>query len=85
MKEEIEYAFPTAEYSTDPGGNLIEVPSRGMTLRDWFAAHCPLTFTELVNINTRLSPELLTNEYCFSELTRLSYIYADTMMEARKK
>lgn len=50
----------------------------GMTLRDYFAAHCPISFDESENYN-------LNAEDAIVFYANVRYEYADAMLRARAK
>ena len=68
-------AFPKA--GLDPWAKAQEVFT-GMSLRDYFAAHCPITWDEAQNYNTGG-----TDEMQWFVAMRLQY--ADTMIAERNK
>lgn len=82
-------AFP---FPSDDGPGQFQ-PSRGMTLRDWFASQCPLTVQEAWGIWTSREslPFLRTvasaNERApfFEYFAMLRFEYADAMLAERAK
>jgi hypothetical protein len=71
------YAYPRRE--EDGQGGFMDHP--GMTLRDYFASHCPITLTEVVQAagagNEPASAVI--NAYAL-----IRYQYADAMLAARE-
>lgn len=82
----VEYAFP----SDDDLIGAAHHPSKGMTLRDYFAAHAPTMPNSYIERFQRIEK----NKDPYNEKGRLEDIeilckwrikYANSMMEARKK
>tara|TARA_R110000782_G_scaffold54184_1_gene114704 strand:- start:400 stop:654 length:255 start_codon:yes stop_codon:yes gene_type:complete len=74
-------AFPRTGNSSfaKPQNNRFDnEPETGMSLRDYFAAHCPITWDEAQNYNTGG-----TDEMQWFVAMRLQY--ADTMIAIRNK
>lgn len=68
-------AFPGREYETRPY-------SLGMTLREWFAAHSPITMEDVQN--ELYGKEGVTWKQLLKRWSEMNFAYADAMMEARK-
>jgi hypothetical protein len=72
------------EWNRSMGG----VSANGMSLRDYFAAHCPITIEEAVDIAIG-AEELIAGERKLDDLLRfyadLRLRYADAMLAARDK
>jgi hypothetical protein len=62
-------------------GDFIH-PWPGMTLRDYFAAHCPITFTEFLK-GWKRTGETNTDD-AFQRFAEFRHQYADAMLAARK-
>lgn len=68
-------AFPTdTEQQIGSGTWHFE----GMTLREYFAAHCPITWTEAQEYNCSNTDEMIF-------FTSIRYEYADAMISERAK
>lgn len=73
-------AFPHKVMSAEQG--------QGMDLRDYFACAAPIYMDEAFESLGLSTKTTMTDKYdkeVFDEIARLSYVYADSMMEARKK
>lgn len=53
-----------------------------MTMRDYFAAHCPPS--SMNDLQIQLMNEEKTCPGAYRAMAKLAYIYADAMLEARK-
>lgn len=80
MEKEIEYAFPRIP-TTEPLTN----GQKGMTLRDYFAAHCPMTLTEYITALPDDAKRDFTTERLFSGFAQKRMEYADAMIKEREK
>ena len=63
------------------------VESSGMDLRDYIASHAPVYLDDAFESLQSSTKTTLTEKYdleVFEELARLSYMYADAMLEGRK-
>ena len=59
------------------------VPSNAwLTLRDYFAAHCPPS--SMNDLHIQFMNEEKTYSGAYMAMAKLAYIYADAMLEARK-
>lgn len=76
-KPENPLAFPN---SVQPDFQYAE---RGMTLRDYFASNCPITWTEFL-IGWKFSKTALTTE-ALEAWCDMRFDYADAMLKARGK
>jgi len=59
----------------------------GMDLRDYFAALAPFYLDDALESLQQTTKTVLTEKHdveVLNEIARLSYLYADAMMEARK-
>ena len=72
------FAIPA---TCSPAGDYLHPDSWGMSLRDYFAAHCPITFSEFVagwnKTAQATTPETL------AAFSRFRFLYADAMLAAR--
>lgn len=77
-------AFPRAgfEADIDRASERDTYPQEGMSLRDYFAAHCPLTLTEWVQGK---NPDYIQQDTFMLEYAEFRVKYADAMLEALKK
>jgi hypothetical protein len=82
-------AFPVAE--SDPVLGSRVTP--GMSLRDYLAAHCPVTMAEYVvefgfqtikDLHTADNASIYWNSFLMM-FTRMRYEYADALIEERKQ
>lgn len=88
MTEKIEdggAAFSRPMCATVPGEglNIPDYGDQGMSVRDYFAAHCPITFTEYMRGEPLKSNDLSTDDF-FERFCNLRMRYADAMLKARK-
>lgn len=78
-------AFPCAGLSGLPNDTFIH-PDAGMTLRDWFASHSPVTTDDVhtlcANRGIQLPKDLAEG---FAILAQMNYLYADAMLKERSK
>jgi hypothetical protein len=84
MSQEIDdggQAFPVPGLSQLPNDQFIH-PYGGMTLRDYHAAHCPISFTEFLG-GWKRAKEAATDE-ALLRFAQLRHDYADAMIAARK-
>lgn len=68
------------EISEGPEGFKLATCEDGMTLRDYFAAHAPLTLEDALRGQTEI-----TLKQALKRIAHLRYIYADGMLEAREQ
>lgn len=83
MKNDGAPAFPNKGFNSDLYGGGI-----GMSLRDYFATHCPITFQdarEIVHEDLKNKCEAVTYKKIFEWLCQMQLAYADSMLEQRKK
>lgn len=79
-------AFPRTGWRNE-GGDYPEtiMHQNGMTLRDYLAAHAPISFEEACGIQGRApdrrSPEVMAD--FLAQWSRLRYEYADAMLAAQ--
>lgn len=81
-------AFPSRVDEPMLGGGSYRNDRPGMTLRDYFAAHAPVTFAEALAACTGTMPALSdtdTRDFAWKVLASLRYEYADAMLLARKE
>ena len=67
---------------------MLDGKYQGMDLRDYFACNAPVYIEEAFESLGLQTKTTLTDKYdeeVFSEVARLSYIYANAMMKAREK
>lgn len=82
-------AFPhMAKVHMLDGNSIVkeEITSGGMDLRDYFASNAPIFIDEAQESLSLSTKTTFTEKYdyeVFFELARLSYFYADAMMQAR--
>jgi hypothetical protein len=85
-KEDGGPAFPIeGKLKVDSYGDVVGFVidhQRGMTLRDYFAAHCPITFTEFLKGWKR--PDDANTEAAFDRFAELRLEYAAAMLKARQ-
>ena len=76
-----------------PSGNPTHGGETGMSLRDYLAAHCPVTMAEYVvefgfqtikDLHTADNASIYWNSFLMM-FTRMRYEYADAMIEERKQ
>jgi hypothetical protein len=80
-------AFPMKGMLGLNGQMIDHVYETGMDLRDYFAASAPVFFDEALESLQLSTKAVLTEKYdveVIEEIARLSYLYADAMMKARK-
>lgn len=65
-------------------GTMGEVTCEGMTLREYFAAHAPITMSEAELAIKAIGEVNYTGEQIMKMLCTLRWLYADTMLEARQ-
>ena len=77
-------AFPHDGRDNGPG-NIKGRACDGMSLRDWFAATAPFTFTDArgMMMNNGAAPST-TGQEILQFLAGIRFAYADAMIEARK-
>ena len=89
MNDDGGQAFPVSETSPLLGSRVIP----GMSLRDYLAAHCPMTMAECViefgfqtlkELHTADNASIMWNSF-LSMFTRMRYEYADAMIEERNQ
>lgn len=75
-------AFPIRDLNEHPGPT-------GMTLRDWFAGHAPITIADAALVGgwneTETFSDDLTRGIMFSTLALMRYEYADAMLNERSR
>jgi hypothetical protein len=79
-KPENPLAFPFAE-NGNPFGNY-----HGMTLRDYLAAHAPITLADVYHTFFDNKPDIgePNTELLMKAFAKVRYQYADAMLEARQ-
>jgi hypothetical protein len=75
-------AFPNNE-QRDANGSCVVEPSGGMSLQDYFAAHCPITLTEFLIGWTKTKES--TGSEAMSRFAELRIEYADAMIAAGRR
>jgi hypothetical protein len=84
-------AFPTEQtkymFTGDDVGKMemvegTKVLSGGMSLRDYFAAHCPVTYSEFLHGCS--GAQTATAKESLDAYSRLRLEYADSMLKARQ-
>ena len=77
-------AFARSAYagSNEPNTPCPHHEQQGLSLRDYFAAHCPISFGEFVN-GWKRTATASTSE-TMEAYARFRVLYADAMLAARK-
>jgi len=76
---------PASEYTKDGScadGNHAISAQTGMTLRDYFAAHAPITFQDACDA---IGEDGYSYKEAFTRLARMRMAYADAMLAEREK
>lgn len=70
-------------------GEITPAGSFGMSLRDWFAGHAPITIADAALVGgwneTETFSDDLTRGIMFSTLALMRYEYADAMLNERSR
>lgn len=74
-------AFPFKPEYNDNGASQVY---EGMTLRDYFAAHCPMTIVEFGHGLEAIGHEDASADQMLTAFARIRYNYADAMLKARE-
>lgn len=81
MSEVDDYSAPAhPTVIRDEGKKLVRI--KGMSLHQYYAAHCPITLTEAAMMLTNKSPKISD---ILEKYADLRFMYADSMIEAYKE
>jgi hypothetical protein len=78
-------AFPIRQHYDEATGHYIQYAHDGMTLRQYYAAHCNLGVNDAVDWLVSTGNEIPTGLQIFEALAVLKFMYADAMILEQNK